>query len=857
MAEIISAAVRRDIEDIGKSINTNAIITPRYGAPFKSIPMIAREYDKNSGTKGFNTLAEFEAVKATIPAHTVINIGEAGPNQGQNFWNGTTLTKSAYDPLTQAKAHTDALTGGATPNLFMTTSITIDYLANTLTGGGGTVTFGAKSLDNIPTGQSIVLTPVTEEYPNGVRKVCIHKTTKLFAVINAIDVVSKDYVVLGYLSYKKWYSISAGSRPTIIGDNVATYSNNIRDLKYAADGEIVGGNLVINRQDKRISGQIEVASDLYREYIFNINIAYTGDMTAIVVDTNTRSVKVLTGTDSLSPSYVVLAKVNGDFIFTNSSLLAFSQTGNQEFKLYGKTGNTDLTSEPAFLTKETRVTLNFNTGQLVVNTNGYILYSGKFSAINTSSNSTIDTTNPTYVRYLTYNTETSELSLKETLSNKYTRNSVLLGYVFNYTFYGFNSISENITIINAQGQIVDNNQTEFDEQKQRALLPNTLFFLENRPLPIYKDSVFSNPKQGLEKVRTWIDTNNADIVKRYVSVTEQVLLNPVDLSSTIKFVYARESMANMRYHKTIACEKAPQSNLSRSFNMLCFGDSLTQDSMPWTLKNKLESLGASVTSVGTFSSSETPHELPSEGRGWWNYRSFIGKDNQSGGVVHTRSPGGKTSTAKFENPFLKLATNQDKTDHPSWCFRFTGSIKELSYADDPDKTGNFYIFDFDWYKTQHSVVNPDFITIALSTNDINLDREVYSAAEVMQFMQLGLEIMVKQIHKVLPSVPIGVVPCPAWSATVDGYTTFANETAKWVELCIKQVEVLRTTHSNIEIVPVYLHMNRDMGYPIVNDVPLSSDSDIQVGNIVDWVHFDQAGRDQYVEPVCAWLANSI
>lgn len=97
-----------DVDNLGKAVNEEAIVSPRYGTPYKSLPMIAREYDENSGTKGFNTLAEFEAVKATIPAHSVVNIGEAGPNQGQNFWNGTTLTKSAYDPLTQGKNYTDS-----------------------------------------------------------------------------------------------------------------------------------------------------------------------------------------------------------------------------------------------------------------------------------------------------------------------------------------------------------------------------------------------------------------------------------------------------------------------------------------------------------------------------------------------------------------------------------------------------------------------------------------------------------------------------------------------------------------------------------------------------------------------------
>lgn len=99
-----------DVDNLGKAVNEEEIVTPRYGTPFKSLPMIAREYDENSGTKGFNTLAEFEAVKATIPAHSVITIGEAGPNQGQNFWDGTTLSKSGYDPLYQSKLSAASLT---------------------------------------------------------------------------------------------------------------------------------------------------------------------------------------------------------------------------------------------------------------------------------------------------------------------------------------------------------------------------------------------------------------------------------------------------------------------------------------------------------------------------------------------------------------------------------------------------------------------------------------------------------------------------------------------------------------------------------------------------------------------------
>lgn len=73
----------------------------------------------------------------------------------------------------------------------------------------------------------------------------------------------------------------------------------------------------------------------------------------------------------------------------------------------------------------------------------------------------------------------------------------------------------------------------------------------------------------------------------------------------------------------------------------------------------------------------------------------------------------------------------------------------------------------------------------------------------------------------------------------------------------KKVDELKSSHSNLEVIPVYMHMNRDMGYPIVNNQALSVDSDVQVGTINDWVHYDQVGRDQYAEVVAGWLANVI
>ena len=62
------------------------------------------------GHKGFATLALAQAAQATLPSGSVVEVTNdaTASNNGLYLWNGTTLTKSAYDPLTQAKSYTDS-----------------------------------------------------------------------------------------------------------------------------------------------------------------------------------------------------------------------------------------------------------------------------------------------------------------------------------------------------------------------------------------------------------------------------------------------------------------------------------------------------------------------------------------------------------------------------------------------------------------------------------------------------------------------------------------------------------------------------------------------------------------------------
>lgn len=61
------------------------------------------------GRKAYTTLALAQAAQSSLPANTAIEVTNdpTAANNGTYQWNGTTLTKSVYDPLTQTKEYVD------------------------------------------------------------------------------------------------------------------------------------------------------------------------------------------------------------------------------------------------------------------------------------------------------------------------------------------------------------------------------------------------------------------------------------------------------------------------------------------------------------------------------------------------------------------------------------------------------------------------------------------------------------------------------------------------------------------------------------------------------------------------------
>ena len=67
-----------------------------------------------AGRKGYATLAAAQAAQASLPANTLVEVTNdtTTANNGVYLWNGTTLTKSTYEPLALSKKYTDDKIGG-------------------------------------------------------------------------------------------------------------------------------------------------------------------------------------------------------------------------------------------------------------------------------------------------------------------------------------------------------------------------------------------------------------------------------------------------------------------------------------------------------------------------------------------------------------------------------------------------------------------------------------------------------------------------------------------------------------------------------------------------------------------------
>lgn len=130
-------------------------------------------YSVAGGKYSFTTFAKFDAVKATIPANSQVNIDEATTGtttwgQGLNTWDGVTLTKSVNDPFNQSKLYVadfkdDAGIHARTKLDLLNSGITDQERVDSLLSNGGAINFktGTTLFDGKPFADIVKLTNLT------------------------------------------------------------------------------------------------------------------------------------------------------------------------------------------------------------------------------------------------------------------------------------------------------------------------------------------------------------------------------------------------------------------------------------------------------------------------------------------------------------------------------------------------------------------------------------------------------------------------------------------------------------------------------------------------------------------------
>ena len=442
------------------------------------------------------------------------------------------------------------------------------------------------------------------------------------------------------------------------------------------------------------------------------------------------------------------------------------------------------------------------------------------------------------INWLVVNTENGKIYLVNygTGINRETEN--VIGYMYNIDVNSLKTFSK----ISVNG-VFPGEKSSYKTTGE-LLLPKKIFLEASRMLPVYKRSIMKNRTENnneLVVIKNSSSDTDFNVSRKYVYGDYELSPFAVNNNEFLGFASINNQNGDRDYINNVQIIK--KAATSKTIKGQQIGDSLTNRGVSKYVASYLaNSFSSALITYNTYGTLDNSGKQ-GEGREGWTYSNFIGKDNfhHFGGGVIQRGNGGMN-----QNPFLKLADAVDKSTKSNWCFRNTGSQLEQSYASDPDKTGDFYIFDYAWYIAQNAIPNDiQVITIALSTNDYSL-----YGGDALNSCVLGLNVMLSQIKTALPNVKIGVIPTPVYGSSESGVSRF-EQAAEWIN---KAMEIC-TPIANVDVVGVWAHMSSVFDFPY-NDLGFTS-----VGNGTkilmksDVIHFDIQGYLQYAPVVANWIIN--
>lgn len=527
---------------------------------------------------------------------------------------------------------------------------------------------------------------------------------------------------------------------------------------------------------------------------------------------------------------IVLNTVTTDFNIDEVSVETFATTK----VFYGQKAKS--------ITGDGTVDIKSN-GDVVVNGSVFMQNDdGNFVGVANGTNPLKAGSNVDGLNWVVYNNTNAKIYLVNYTGGGIDREiETVIGYMYNIDPVNLFSLSK----ISVNG--IYHGAPAVEQPTGELLLPKKIFLESSRNLPVYKRSIMKNRtenKNELVVIKNGSGETDFNLSRTYVY--GDYLLSPyaVDNNQYLGFASINNVNGDRDYINNVQIVKKPATTQTIKGQQI--GDSLTNRGVSKYIANYLSNAFSSANiTYNTFGTLDNSGKQ-GEGREGWTYSNFIGRDNYHHfqGEVIIRGNGGMN-----QNPFLKLADATDKANHPDWCFRNTGAQLEQSYTSDPDKTGNFYIFDYAWYMAQNSIPNDlQILTIALSTNDYS----IYGSVNALTSCVLGLTVMISQIKSALPNIKIGVIPTPVYGSSEDGVGRF-SQSADWINKSMEMVEAI----ANVDVIGVWAHMSSVFDFPYNNLGKTSPGNGTNILMKSDIIHFDLQGYLQYAPPVANWIINVV
>ena len=378
----------------------------------------------------------------------------------------------------------------------------------------------------------------------------------------------------------------------------------------------------------------------------------------------------------------------------------------------------------------------------------------------------------------------------------------------------------------------------FNEREQELLLPEKMWMVNKQPYRLYKKSMVLNPKDDKYYDLSLL-SSMGDKLPYTEYINEKIDIYPEQIGSNLKFGISSDLYQNYgnMFSKELNIIKTDVSTLSnKQMNWIMFGDSLTAGGIPSWVSKFGKQIGLTLTSKGTTAASH-------EGRGSYCFAHYIG-------LMTVLSYDNTSPSANL--PFLKLATETDKKEHPTWCFTKTHTKKEKSYQEVVDEAGDlsqdFYIFDFDYYVTQQGYTDINTVILAMGTNDW---WQFGKDDEALEIINLAYKIISTKIWEYDSNIKIGVIPLFS-KGTEDSFNY--RSTSHSIRLG-KQLDVLIEEYPNIDIIGAWMSHSSEITFPYEKTLDL--DHGVSQYSQKDNTHPTAEGYKEIAMPIMYYLAHNL